>query len=389
MHQLVLNSQQQAAQQQQVLTMLIAQQQQYTALEAKFQAFVVSSPAASVSSHPPASPMVNSSSSSSDGASAYAAAGREEEELSQEEPDAAPDEKAAPSVKFRRHARDITFEDEEEEQPPPPPPISDTPRQAPATRHMIDPMLRDHMQSLYRTSEQLAKQLPVFTPGKFPWWRDKSLGFFKSKRCLDVVLGTSASTIYPGVFEAQRNTAWLLLVDSLERGGKARLATKAMQEDPAILWRKLNDTYALAPALDAADTAQDHLRALRQQRGPTSFMTYVETFDERVDVMQEALHAAGRSLIDDPTLIAYVRKGFDEAHQSIALSLLSERSYPRFIQDMSQRSFAAGLSSFKPDHARDRPPGTRRGEQGDNPRAALAATGSTVTCYGCGEDGHI
>ncbi len=71
------------------------------------------------------------------------------------------------------------------------------------------------------------------------------------------------------MIEAQRNNAWLLLVGSFERGGKARLATRAMQEDPAALWQNLIETCALAPAFGAADAATDQLKALRKHRGPT------------------------------------------------------------------------------------------------------------------------
>ncbi len=116
----------------------------------------------------------------------------------------------------------------------------------------MDPMVRDHIQSLYRVTESLSK-MEKFDPGRFVWWRDKALGTLRSKRCVDVVLGTSPSDIDPGVYEAQRHTACLLLVDSLERGGKGSLASKSMQEDPALLWKKLLDTYALAPAYGYAD----------------------------------------------------------------------------------------------------------------------------------------
>jgi hypothetical protein len=162
-----------------------------------------------------------------------------------------------------------------------------------------------------------------------------------------------------------------------------------MQEDPALLWKKLLDTYALAPAYGYADASQDQLKALKQNRGPSSFLTFVQSFDAQVEIVQEALIAAGRTPLDDPTLIAYARKGFDPAHHTISLSLLAERNYHRFIQEMSQRSFMSGLSSFQHDRPRDRSSGQRHGDNGDQARAALSASGATVTCYGCGNDGHI
>ena len=212
------------------------------------------------------------------------------------------------------------------------------------------------------------------------------MSILRSKQCLNVVLGT-VEALTPTVLSAQRNTAWLLLMDSLERAGKERLATKAMCEDPALLWTRLHEIYSLAPAFSSADDATDTLKALRQQRGPSSLLTYLQLFDAQIDVAQDALTAAGRSPLDDPSLIAYLRKGLDDSHQTLSLSLLTDRNYHRFTHELSTRSFSAGLSSFA-GGSRERQPNQRRGDAGGDGHRALAATGSDFRCYACGDEGH-
>ena len=251
---------------------------------------------------------------------------------------------------------------------------------------LSDPLELALINSLNRASESLARTLPKFEPTNFIRWRDKTMSILRSKQCLNVVLGT-VDALPPNVLSAQRNTAWLLLLDSLERASKERLATKAMNEDPALLWKRLHEIYSLAPAYFSADDATDTLKALRQQRGQSSLLTYLQLFDAQVDVAQDALTAAGRSPLDDPSLIAYLRKGLDDSHQTLSLSLLTERNYHRFTHELSTRSFSAGLSSFA-GSTRERQPAQRRGDAGGDGNRALAATGSDFRCYGCGEEGH-
>jgi hypothetical protein len=40
----------------------------------------------------------------------------------------------------------------------------------------------------------------------------------------------------------------------------------------------------MAPALSSADAAKEALLKLRQGSGPTSLLTYLQVFDEQVDV---------------------------------------------------------------------------------------------------------
>ena len=167
------------------------------------------------------------------------------------------------------------------------------------------------------------KTLPKFDEMGYPRWKEKALSTMSMRGCQTVVLSTSDP---PGVsnelLSAQRRNAWLLLENALERAGKLRIINREMQCNPALLWRKLEETYALAPAFITADAAKEALLALRQGKGPTSLLTYLQAFDEQLDLTQDLLGGAGRSLLDESSLISHCRDGLNKPHFDLSLALL-------------------------------------------------------------------
>ena len=144
-----------------------------------------------------------------------------------------------------------------------------------------------------RSSESFVKNLRVFSEVEFPLWRDSALEVFSLRGLTSVVLSEAGD---PGasaaLMVAKRQNAWLLLSNSLERAKKSRIITKSMDCNPAKLWTKLIETYALAPAYVTADAAKEVLEKLRQGAGPASLMAYLQTFESQLEQVQGLLVAA-------------------------------------------------------------------------------------------------
>ena len=246
------------------------------------------------------------------------------------------------------------------------------------------------IQALNRSSDDIVKTLPKFEELGFPRWREKALSIFAQRGCKAVIMsGQDPPNVSPELVSAQRRNAWLLLENSLEKAGKHRIITRDMKGDPFLLWKKLEETYAMAPAFSSADAAKEALLKLRQGSGSTSLLTYLQVFDEQVDVTQDLLEGAHRSILDDASLISHCRDGLNAAHQSISLSLLDIQQWTAWKHALMQRSFVAKLSSFTASGSDAS--GDRRQSGGRNSHAerAHAAVGnSPVSCYGCGESGH-
>ena len=246
------------------------------------------------------------------------------------------------------------------------------------------------IQALNRSSDDIVKTLPKFDEFNYPRWKEKTLAILAQRGCQAVILsGEDPPDTSPDLLAAQRRNAWLLLENSLEKASKSRIITRTMKCNPALLWKALEATYALAPAFTSADSAKEILLKMRQGSGPTSLLTYLQNFEEPVDITQELLDGAHRGLLDDSTLISHCRDGLNKAHQDISLSLLGIRQWSLWKQSLLERSFVAKLSSFSTsgsDGSSD-----RRSSGGRNvpaERAYAAVGGSDVTCYGCGENGH-
>jgi hypothetical protein len=108
-----------------------------------------------------------------------------------------------------------------------------------------------------------------------------------------------------------------------------------------------------------------------------------------VDITQDLLIGARRSVLDDPSLISHCRDGLNKAHHDISLSLLDIQQWAQWKHALMQRSFVAKLSSFTSSssaHSGDRR--SSGGRQEHVERANSAVGGTDVTCYGCGERGH-
>ena len=152
------------------------------------------------------------------------------------------------------------------------------------------------IQALNRSSDDIVKTLPKFDEMGFPRWKEKTLNILSQRGCKAVILsGQDPPDVSPELVSAQRRNAWLLLENSLERAGKQRIITRDMKGDPFLLWKKLEETYAMAPAFSSADAAKEALLKLRQGSGSTSLLTYLQAFDEQVDVTQDLME--GRTAV--------------------------------------------------------------------------------------------
>jgi hypothetical protein len=232
--------------------------------------------------------------------------------------------------------------------------------------------------------------LPTLDEANIPKWREKSLNVMTLRGCVDVVLSTSDP---PGVsaelLMAKRQNAFLLLENSLERAGKQRIITRDLKCNPALLWKKLMDTYSLAPAHASADAAKIRLESIRQGTGPTSWLTYLQTFEEQLDITQDLLVGASRNAMDDATVISCCRDGLNKPHRDLSLSLLDITNWVQWKHTLTQRSFVAKFSGFPsgdPDGSNDR---NTPGRGGEAERALVARDGKDFTCYGCGAPGHM
>jgi hypothetical protein len=247
------------------------------------------------------------------------------------------------------------------------------------------------IQAFNRSSESLVKTLPKFDDISFLRWKEKVLSILTMRGCKAVVEsvvdppGVSAELI-----AAQRRNAWLLLEDSLETAGKHRIITREMASNPALLWKQLEATYALAPAFSSADSAKEALLSIKQGSGPTSLLDFLQHFSEQLEVTQELLVGAQRNRLDEVSVISHCRDGLNKAHFDLSLALLDITQWSEWKQRLMQRSFAARLSSFSAgggEHSEGRRSSGARVHSSE--RAHAAVGGADSVCYGCGEAGHF
>ena len=243
-----------------------------------------------------------------------------------------------------------------------------------------------------RSSESFVKNLRVFSEVEFPLWRDSALEVFSLRGLTSVVLSEAGDRgASPALLVAKRQNAWLLLSNSLERAKKSRIITKSMDCNPAKLWTKLIETYALAPAYVTADAAKEVLEKLRQGAGPASLMAYLQTFESQFEQVQGLLVAANRNELEEVSIIATCYRGLNAPHKAVGLGMLDIHGWDQWRQSMRQRSFVAQLSNFSGSTtATGEGTGARNPNRGGEVERAFAAhDGGSTTCYGCGEPGHI